>query len=295
DCSAVSRAPPSSPGPRPPCPTASPAARRAAGPSRRPSRSRSTRRPRSTRRRRSTRPRPRRRPPPRRAPPRRPAWTRASSSSPSSARSATRACSPRRSSRRRRRASSPAERRTGGRRTHHPTPDRAGTPARRKDRHDRRPARDPTDLHASRRPGGRSHHGGAPVPRRSRVPHARPGPALGLPPLTRVDAGTGAVPGTSRSAASPRRRLRREAWGFAVGSLCFLVGALPPYADAVGAVVVGATFVVGAVFFTAAAFAQLSLSGRRPPRAGTHPADRWDWWAAAVQLVGTLCFNVSTT
>lgn len=90
------------------------------------------------------------------------------------------------------------------------------------------------------------------------------------------------------------RRLRREAWGFAVGSLCFLVGALPPYADAVGAVAVGVTFAVGAVFFTAAAFVQLSLSGRRPPRAGTRPADRWDWWAAAVQLVGTLCFNVST-
>ncbi|SKC38334.1 YrhK family protein [Krasilnikoviella flava] len=91
-----------------------------------------------------------------------------------------------------------------------------------------------------------------------------------------------------------RRRLRREAWGFAVGSLCFLVGALPPYADTVGPVAVGTTFVVGSVFFTAAAVVQLSLSGRRPPRAGTHPADRWDWWAAAVQLVGTVCFNVST-
>lgn len=100
---------------------------------------------------------------------------------------------------------------------------------------------------------------------------------------------------TGRDAVSTsRRRLRREAWGFAVGSLCFLVGALPPYADAVGAVGTGVTFVVGSVFFTAAAFVQLSLSGRRPPRAGTHPADRWDWWAAAVQLVGTVCFNVST-
>src|SRR5690606_21031754 len=79
------------------------------------------------------------------------------------------------------------------------------------------------------------------------------------------------------------------------GSLCFLVGALPPYADAVGAVATNVTFVVGAVFFTGAASVQLGLSGRRPPRAGTHPADRWDWWAAAVQLVGTLCFNVSTT
>ncbi|MEL7976677.1 hypothetical protein AAG589_12515 [Isoptericola sp. F-RaC21] len=91
------------------------------------------------------------------------------------------------------------------------------------------------------------------------------------------------------------RRLRREAWGFAVGSLCFLVGALPPYADAVGAVGAGVTFVVGSVFFTAAAVVQLGLSGRRPPRSGTHPADRWDWWAAAVQLAGTVCFNVSTT
>jgi hypothetical protein len=91
-----------------------------------------------------------------------------------------------------------------------------------------------------------------------------------------------------------RRRLRREAWGFATGSLCFLVGALPPYADAVGAVVVGVTFFVGSVLFTAAAFVQLALSGRRPPRGGTGPADRWDWWAAAVQLVGTVCFNVST-
>ena len=31
-----------------------------------------------------------------------------------------------------------------------------------------------------------------------------------------------------------RRRLRREAWGFAVGSLCFLVGAVPFYAEWAG-------------------------------------------------------------
>lgn len=91
-----------------------------------------------------------------------------------------------------------------------------------------------------------------------------------------------------------RRRLRREAWGFATGSLCFLVGALPPYANAVGPVVVGVTFFVGSLLFTGAAFVQLALSGRRPPRRGTRQVDRWDWWAAAVQLLGTLCFNVST-
>ncbi|GAA3219791.1 hypothetical protein ACFP63_15605 [Oerskovia jenensis] len=90
------------------------------------------------------------------------------------------------------------------------------------------------------------------------------------------------------------RRLRREAWGFVVGSLCFLVGALPPYAEAVGPVVVGVTFCVGSVFFTFAATVQLILSGRRVPRRGANPADRWDWWSAAVQLVGTVLFNIST-
>jgi hypothetical protein len=100
--------------------------------------------------------------------------------------------------------------------------------------------------------------------------------------------------GTTAGTVATGRRLRREAWGFAVGSLCFLVGALPPYAEAVGPVVVGVTFFVGSILFTAAAFVQLALSGRRPPRRGTHQADRWDWWAAAVQLVGTVCFNVST-
>jgi drug/metabolite transporter (DMT)-like permease len=90
-------------------------------------------------------------------------------------------------------------------------------------------------------------------------------------------------------------RLRREAWGFAIGSLFFLVGAVPCYQQAVGAIVANLTFFVGALFFTAAALIQLALSGRRPPRRGANKADRYDWWAAAVQFVGTLLFNVSTT
>jgi len=95
-------------------------------------------------------------------------------------------------------------------------------------------------------------------------------------------------------AAATIRRLRREAWGFAVGSLCFLVGALPPYAAWVGAVGANLTFFIGSLFFTTAALIQLSLSGRRPPHGDTNRADRADWWAAAVQFVGTLLFNVST-
>ncbi len=54
------------------------------------------------------------------------------------------------------------------------------------------------------------------------------------------------------------------------------------------------TFFIGAIFFTLAALIQLALSGRRPPRRGSGRADRADWWAAAVQFVGTLFFNLST-
>jgi drug/metabolite transporter (DMT)-like permease len=92
-----------------------------------------------------------------------------------------------------------------------------------------------------------------------------------------------------------RVRLRREAWGFAIGSVFFAVGAVPFYSDAVGEVTTNATFFVGAIFFTLAALIQLLLSGRRPPRRGTRRADRADWWAAAVQFAGTLFFNLSTS
>ncbi|UFS59022.1 hypothetical protein [Subtercola endophyticus] len=99
-------------------------------------------------------------------------------------------------------------------------------------------------------------------------------------------------------------RLRRESWGFAVGSLLFMLGAVPMYQEAVGDVAVNSTFFAGSLFFTAAGFIQLSMSGKRPPwhpqaspdangHTGTRP-DTFDWWAAAVQFVGTLLFNVST-
>jgi hypothetical protein len=89
-------------------------------------------------------------------------------------------------------------------------------------------------------------------------------------------------------------RLRREAWGFAVGSVFFAVGAVPAYADAVGAVMDAATFFTGSIFFTMAGFIQLALSGRRPPRPDATTGQLADWWSAAVQFIGTLLFNVST-
>lgn len=96
------------------------------------------------------------------------------------------------------------------------------------------------------------------------------------------------------AAVSRRRRLRRESWGFALGSVCFIVAAVPWYASAVGPAWDAATFVAGSVLFTLAALIQLLLSGRRPPWRPGSRADALDWWSAAVQLVGTILFNVST-
>jgi hypothetical protein len=89
-------------------------------------------------------------------------------------------------------------------------------------------------------------------------------------------------------------RLRRESWGFAIGSLLFMLGAVPLYQQAVGAVATNITFFVGSLFFTAAGFIQLSLSGKRPPSRKTNRPDTFDWWSAAVQFVGTVFFNLST-
>jgi len=93
---------------------------------------------------------------------------------------------------------------------------------------------------------------------------------------------------------------------FIVGSACFAVGAVPWYADWVGARATGVTFFVGSLFFTAAAGLQLLLSTGAVPTVGYHPraavqwralrraTDRPEWWAGVVQLIGTLLFNVST-
>ncbi|GAA1951879.1 hypothetical protein GCM10009776_12280 [Microbacterium deminutum] len=79
-----------------------------------------------------------------------------------------------------------------------------------------------------------------------------------------------------------------------IGSACFALGVVPAYAAAVGPVWDSATFFLGSLFFTTAGFIQLALSGRRPPRNAWRGADAADWWAAAIQFVGTILFNVST-
>ena len=61
-------------------------------------------------------------------------------------------------------------------------------------------------------------------------------------------------------AADPFFRLRREAWGFAIGSLFFMVGAVPLYAGAVGATVDNLTFFIGALSVAGAVFLILEMS-----------------------------------
>jgi hypothetical protein len=92
---------------------------------------------------------------------------------------------------------------------------------------------------------------------------------------------------------------------FAVGSVCFALGALPGYSTAVGLTADGTTFFVGSLFFTSAGLLQyLEVANTRDGPPGTRAPQRWrmvtwepdriDWCAASVQLLGTLFFNVST-
>lgn len=92
---------------------------------------------------------------------------------------------------------------------------------------------------------------------------------------------------------------------FMIGSACFVLGTVPAYANAVGAVADAATFFVGSIFFTSASFSQL-LQAQTPamaPGSGDTraPLQFWNpqphdkaWLGAATQFPGTLAFNVST-
>jgi hypothetical protein len=93
---------------------------------------------------------------------------------------------------------------------------------------------------------------------------------------------------------------------FIVGSACFALGALPLYANWVGARADGVTYFVGSLFFTSAAALQVLVATGAVPAAGHHPLasvqwralkrapDRAEWWAGVVQFVGTVLFNIST-
>jgi len=74
---------------------------------------------------------------------------------------------------------------------------------------------------------------------------------------------------------------------FAIGSTCFLVGPFPGLVELVGSQIDALVFFVGSLFFTSAATVQHVEGGLFRPRS-------LDWWSNAIQLAGTVFFNVST-
>jgi hypothetical protein len=95
-----------------------------------------------------------------------------------------------------------------------------------------------------------------------------------------------------------RPTTRRMAVGFMVGSFLFALGTIPPYASAVGTQADSVTFFLGSLFFTYAGYLQVILSlNAEPARPWRHLGLQLrsvDWWAAAIQSIGTLFFNLST-
>ncbi len=104
-------------------------------------------------------------------------------------------------------------------------------------------------------------------------------------------------------------RPRQRSWWmsvlFAVGSLCFMVAALAAQWASSPRGGIGVTFFVGSIFFTSASYLQYSETvnvergvgprdGARRWRPASWEPRRIDWLAAAIQLVGTLFFNVTT-
>ena len=78
---------------------------------------------------------------------------------------------------------------------------------------------------------------------------------------------------------------------FLLGSLCFVVGPLGAYANAVGGNADAMTFFIGSILFTLGGASQCLLAApERPDR----PTGLAGWRTAWIQSVGTLLFNVMT-
>lgn len=88
--------------------------------------------------------------------------------------------------------------------------------------------------------------------------------------------------------------LRMQSWGFVIGSALFALGSAPYLSAVLGVMLANVFFFAGSWFFTAAAFLQLTLSQPATVVDAGRPAIRALWLAAAVQLLGTILFNIST-
>ena len=90
---------------------------------------------------------------------------------------------------------------------------------------------------------------------------------------------------------------------FGIGSSLFALGSIPFYFNFVGTAFDSITFFTGSIFFTSAAYLQYIESTNAPRSIDsikeklhflTFEPKRIDWWATAVQFIGTIFFNIST-
>ena len=117
------------------------------------------------------------------------------------------------------------------------------------------------------------------------------GPDSGCHPVIAVD-------GLRDVRAQPASMERWTGLSFVIGAMLFAVGVLLSLPRAWPPLLSAVTYAIGAVFFTTGATLQLILARRDLPEA----TRRWlplrsrttDWLAAAIQLVGTVLFNVNT-
>lgn len=91
-----------------------------------------------------------------------------------------------------------------------------------------------------------------------------------------------------------------QCWGFMAGSALFALGSAPVMSERLGAMGANLAFFVGSWFFTMAACIQLASSGpamvvSQQPAAHQQMAIRAIWLAAAVQVLGTILFNINTS
>jgi hypothetical protein len=105
------------------------------------------------------------------------------------------------------------------------------------------------------------------------------------------------------SPAPVSRLLKPTALGFAFGSFCFAIGVPLSLNTSFSPAVAGWTFFIGSVLFTSAGTMQFLMSRQELPELELTKEHRWaqlvrprntDWTASAIQLFGTLEFNVTT-
>ena len=104
----------------------------------------------------------------------------------------------------------------------------------------------------------------------------------------------------SRRSAPPARETEWISWLFTIGSACFAVASIPMLAAAVPDDVIGTTYFVGSLFFTSASVMVAATTWRDIAARGRSSSkvravlESVDWWAAMIQVAGTLWFSGPT-